>query len=347
MRVAGTLEYAAGGLTLLTGMLLPDAQPSDHRAFTALALIGLLAAVVRWFAPRRLPVAVVSLAFGYVYIAAIVASARPLTASAFFFIWPTLTAGYFLGRRGLYGGLVAVAIGLAVSLGANTSVANFHQEFLGIWAMTAVVCTLVLLMRERLDVLLQDLEELATLDGLTGLLNRRAFDARGQALCVDAAARQQEMALLMFDLDHFKAVNDQHGHEGGDRALQRFAGLLRDAAPVGAVVARVGGEEFAVLVQGTSLGAAFAIGTAIQTGVREATAHEVPALSTSCGVSSTALAQEWDGLCRSADDALYVAKRTGRARVVSAPAQGPLMAVETVARPTPLLGDSYGTSAAS
>lgn len=347
MRVAGTLEYAAGGLTLLTGMLLPDAQPSDHRAFTALALIGLVAAVVRWCAPRKLPVAVLSLVFGYVYIAAIVASARPLTASAFFFIWPTLTAGYFLGRRGLYGGLVGVAIGLALSLSANTSVANFHQEFLGIWAMTAVVCTLVLLMRERHDVLLQDLEELATLDGLTGLLNRRAYDARGQALCAEAGAQQQEFALVMFDLDHFKAINDQHGHEGGDRALQRFAELLRDAVPASAVVARIGGEEFAVLLPDTSLSDAFALGTAVQARVREATAREAPALSTSAGVSSTALAQEWDGLCRSADDALYVAKRTGRARVVCAPAQSPLMTVELPASPAALPGDSYGTSAAS
>ncbi len=92
---------------------------------------------------------------------------------------------------------------------------------------------------------------------------------------------------------------------------------------------------------------AFAFGTAVQARVREATAREAPALSTSAGVSSTALAQEWDGLCRSADDALYVAKRTGRARVVCAPAQSPLMAVELLAPPTAAPGDSYGTSAAS
>ncbi len=324
MRVAGTLEYAAGGFTLLSGMLLPDADPSDHRAFTVLAIIGLVAAVVRWLSPRRLSVAICSQVFGYIYIAAIVATAQPLTASAFFFIWPTLTAAYFLGRRGLYAGLVAVGIGLGVSLGVNASVTNFHQEFLAVWAMTAVVGMLVLLLRERLDVLVADLEHLATVDPLTGVLNRRAFDARGQLLCEEARSTGRELALAMFDLDHFKAINDGHGHEGGDRALQRFTGLLTAAVPSQAVVARVGGEEFAVLLPGTSLTDAFAIASSIREQIAAETAVETPALSTSGGVSSTALASSWNALCRSADDALYDAKRTGRARVVCARAQPPL-----------------------
>lgn len=324
MRVAGTLEYAAGAFTLLSGMLLPDADPSDHRAFTALAIIGLVAAAVRWLSPRRLSVAICSQVFGYIYIAAIVATAQPLTASAFFFIWPTLTAAYFLGRRGLYAGLVAVGIGLGVALGVNTSVTNFHQEFLAVWAMTAVVGTLVLLLRERLDVLVADLQHLATVDALTGVLNRRAFDARGQSLCDDALAAGRELALVMFDLDHFKAINDRHGHEGGDRALQRFASLLTAAVPAQAVVARIGGEEFAVLLPDTSATQAFAVATSIREHIATETADETPALSMSGGASSTALASSWNALCRSADDALYDAKRTGRARVVCARAQPPL-----------------------
>ena len=81
-------------------------------------------------------------------------------------------------------------------------------------------------------------------DGLTGVFNRRGFTAQGSSLLAHAARHQLPMTALMLDLDHFKQVNDTHGHEAGDRALQLFARLLGDTCRSGDLM----GKEFGVLL---------------------------------------------------------------------------------------------------
>jgi diguanylate cyclase (GGDEF)-like protein len=159
-------------------------------------------------------------------------------------------------------------------------------------------------------------------DPLTGCLNRRGFD---QALAreVSRSARAgSELALLALDLDHFKMINDTHGHPAGDEVLRAAGALLIQAGRAGDVVARTGGEEFAVLLPDTSAAGAFQLASRLCDALREhhfaATDGTPIRLTTSIGVASGAPALDDDFstlFSERADVALYAAKRSGRDRV--------------------------------
>ncbi|MDF1608110.1 diguanylate cyclase [Hoeflea sp. YIM 152468] len=116
-------------------------------------------------------------------------------------------------------------------------------------AIFAIVIGLALFARNSVTLVMK-LKHLAETDPLTGLLNRRAFEARAQAL--RSAAAPLPTGLIFCDIDHFKRVNDSHGHEMGDRALIAFARQLERETPDTAICARLGGEEFCVLVAGVN-----------------------------------------------------------------------------------------------
>jgi diguanylate cyclase (GGDEF)-like protein len=158
------------------------------------------------------------------------------------------------------------------------------------------------------------LARLAERDGLTGLLNHRAFHLRLAAEIDHAQRVGGTLSLLLIDLDHFKEVNDQFGHLAGDEVLRQVAAVLQDVAREGDVVARVGGEEFCVLLPNTA-----AIGARLPAErVRAAVAvlrDPVP-LTVSVGVASYPEdATAAPRLFEKADEALYEAKRRGRNRV--------------------------------
>jgi diguanylate cyclase (GGDEF)-like protein len=162
-------------------------------------------------------------------------------------------------------------------------------------------------------------------DSLTGCLNRRGFE---QALAreISRASRAgTELALLVLDLDHFKTVNDTHGHPAGDEVLRAAGRLLLQTARVGDIVARVGGEEFAVLLPTTGVDGGLHFASRLCDLVRAhpfSIAAHAPAIrvTTSIGVAAVAprntRESSGDGavLARHADMALYAAKRTGRDR---------------------------------
>jgi diguanylate cyclase (GGDEF)-like protein len=188
---------------------------------------------------------------------------------------------------------------------------------------------LVLLMHATLMALvvarlLGQLQNLARRDPLTGLFNRRAMHA-----LLDQHVRRRRRAadtfsLLMIDVDHFKEVNDRHGHETGDRALAHIARLLTQALRPLDRLARFGGEEFVVLLATSNLAAALAQAEALRLAVQRAPlvhgALRVP-LSVSIGVAEWAVpAEDPSRLLVRADDALYRAKRLGRNRVEAAAA---------------------------
>ncbi|WP_240953695.1 diguanylate cyclase [Sphingomonas sp. G-3-2-10] len=146
---------------------------------------------------------------------------------------------------------------------------------------------------------------LAETDPLTGLLNRRAFLEK-------AIGRPGEQVLQIADLDHFKRVNDTLGHDGGDEVLRVFARLLRNAVPTGALVARMGGEEFAILASQDEKVEAEVILARLR-GTRMPFDVKVTAsIGTCTGPLSTE--PEWKALYRGADKALFEAKSAGRDR---------------------------------
>lgn len=152
----------------------------------------------------------------------------------------------------------------------------------------------------------------AETDALTGLFNRRAFFNRAQGLRVS-------VVVTVFDIDHFKQVNDVHGHQMGDVVLQTFASILTETVREGDLAARFGGEEFAVLLPDTSLKAGLIIAERIRKKFAERRFTSEATLfgsSVSVGISQIGGHAELDNLLVQADAALYAAKRSGRNRVV-------------------------------
>jgi diguanylate cyclase (GGDEF)-like protein len=147
---------------------------------------------------------------------------------------------------------------------------------------------------------------LADSDALTGLLNRRSFlrEAIG-----DPAPR----LLVLIDIDHFRRVNETLGHDGGDEVLRVFAAALREAAPAGALIARMGGEEFAILVPAHLTGLPEQVLDTIRGAQMPFDLKVTASIGSALGVIGTEA--DWVVLYREADRALYDAKRAGRDRV--------------------------------
>lgn len=166
----------------------------------------------------------------------------------------------------------------------------------------------------------EKLEELAITDALTGLRNRRKFDAEIDTEWRRAARQKTPLALLMIDADHFKAYNDTYGHQAGDQVLVGIAICISDTVRrAGDCAARFGGEEFAVLLPGCSADDALKVAETIRLKVVQWS--EGPTVNTvSIGVASLTptAGMDWSQLVEAADKALYAAKAGGRDRSVVA-----------------------------
>ena len=162
------------------------------------------------------------------------------------------------------------------------------------------------------------LHHLAVTDTLTRLLNRRGWLEVGQPLVANANRLDQAMALLMIDIDFFKKINDSHGHDAGDRALQALGGLLLDHRRANDLAARIGGEEFCLLLPGSSAASARRIDQHLR--------EQLPALHERLGFPlnfSSGLAMRLPGetlerMMVRADQALYAAKTNGRGHMEEA-----------------------------
>ena len=154
-------------------------------------------------------------------------------------------------------------------------------------------------------------------DGLTGLYNRRAFVEIAERELARARRAASPTAALMIDLDHFKRINDAHGHAAGDRVLAEFAARLRAAVRSADVPGRYGGEEFCVLLPGAGLEEACAAAERIRAAVcAQPLGGLAQAVTVSVGVAGSPCSDRTlDDLLARADAALYQAKRNGRNRV--------------------------------
>ncbi len=159
--------------------------------------------------------------------------------------------------------------------------------------------------------LTRQFEKLSQTDSLTGLLNRRGFEAEAHA-----SAESRPAALIIGDIDHFKEVNDRHGHPVGDRVLTGVATILRETTSATCRIGRIGGEEFAVLCPGLDVEEATRLAEEIRRSVAN---HAFPLTETtsltitlSLGVAPSTYAGSWTEQVRQADAALYRAKSDGR-----------------------------------
>lgn len=165
------------------------------------------------------------------------------------------------------------------------------------------------------------LEQLANEDPLTGVANRRRFNDVLSGVAATSAREGRCWSLAIVDIDHFKQVNDRHSHVVGDLALCAVAEVLRRAAPADHLVARLGGEEFALLMPDTDAGQAAAIAERIRTAVQQRDYQGIAAdlaITISIGVATCARpGAEAPAIFQAADAALYRAKACGRNRVVA------------------------------
>lgn len=187
-------------------------------------------------------------------------------------------------------------------------------------------------LREQLKSSSQEVEQLrealaraqaeALLDPLTGLLNRRGFEQAVTPLINGIDGDQPvDAAILMIDIDHFKQVNDTHGHLFGDKVIRTIAQVLRKSVGTEATVARLGGEEFAVLLPAVKVDDALAIADRVRLMVQNGTIRRVDTnetignITVSLGVSGLSSGDSLEQVIHRADQALYASKRNGRNRV--------------------------------
>ena len=233
---------------------------------------------------------------------------------------PVLLGGLAFAARSLQALLRPDSVALEMSTNSTLNVGSALSYVVLVLALHASLMALVVARLTR------ELQRLSRHDGLTGLLNRRAMQ-----IVLDEQIRRsrrtgEAFAVLMLDLDHFKAINDRHGHAAGDLALKRVSTALTSALRDVDRVARFGGEEFLVLLPGLAMSDAAVVAERLREAVAavsiEHEAGRIP-LAVSIGVAEwNAAGEDSSRVIVRADVALYEAKGQGRGRVVLA-ASGP------------------------
>jgi diguanylate cyclase (GGDEF)-like protein len=317
MRWVGVAMFVLGSVTLLATLELPDPNTSDHPGIRLIAtLLGLGAVFVWTLLPGRRWVARVTVVYGVLLISALMAITQPIEATPFFYLWPMVFSAYFCSRREVAADLALMwtTLGLALFVWSNDPMKAVL--FMGVGVSVTLTTLVVKLLAEHVTAVIRQLVTAADTDYLTGLLNRRAFDVEFGRQCDRAQRSGLPLALAMFDLDHFKQVNDHHGHAVGDQVLCDFAALLARELRSGDTLARVGGEEFAVVLFGVDLDDAVAFSERIGRELQGCGGGDMPALSTSVGVAALSEGDAGPAaLLLVADRALYAAKTAGRRRV--------------------------------
>jgi len=259
---------------------------------------------------------------GAAMIAVALATTRGYTDAAVFYMWPALWMAHFYGRTGTI--FIVSWIGLVhgVAVWAMPDGIGNIDRWIDVTGSVLVVAAVVRMLSARSDLLVERLKSEARVDPLTGLLNRRGLQER---LGVEVARANREggrLAAVALDIDHFKTVNDLHGHEVGDRVLTWLGATIRGEVRGLDIAARQGGEEFAVVMVGAGEAEAHVLAERIRGAVgtaRERDRFGVPSdlvVSVSAGVAAASGPLDGAGLLAAADVALYAAKRSGRDRTV-------------------------------
>jgi diguanylate cyclase (GGDEF)-like protein len=317
-RSLGSL-FVAGALIGLVSLLLTTSSDTDLAAISTLCAVALVMGLTLILERGRLPRWVFP---GSCYAATVLISAalyfgdRPDSPYAFYFVLVAMFCAYFLSVRQLVlqTAFIAVAYPVVVNLlGAGGDDAA-QRWLLTIWTVI-VVGAFIAILRQRMNGLIERLSDAASTDPLTRLLNRRGFRDVFDLELERSRRSGRPCALVMGDLDHFKRVNDLFGHPAGDERLRKFARLLRAGKRRIDAAARMGGEEFALLLPETDEHGAYVIAERLRHAVRDAFAPDQLALTMSFGVAAYPNhGATGDQLLQAADQALYVAKELGRDR---------------------------------
>jgi diguanylate cyclase (GGDEF)-like protein len=317
-RTFGTL-YLMGAFVTAASLVLPGALHDPALGVIAICclLIGSTLFVVYRLTPIWVFQVVTALGSVLTALAAYTAGGGADAGYDLFYVWVVLAAFLFFDfRAAVLQTAFAIATYVVYLLAREpTYTAN---DLLGLVVVLGATGAVVGLLRVRLEDLAHKLEHQALTDPVTAIANRRSFESRFDFELIAADNADAALSLVICDLDRFKTVNDELGHEEGDGALRLAAATITGAVRSADVVFRMGGEEFAVLLPGTQALEAYAVAERIRLAVREAFVDfEVP-VTVSCGLATRMPGgPDRDGLLRAADHALYHAKRAGRDRTVA------------------------------
>lgn len=255
--------------------------------------------------------------------------------------WPTLAlavvhAGFLLARIRYAGAIATLSVA-----GQSYSVGLFVLTFEALFAAFGQAFLRVSMAKERAEL---EQRKAALTDSLTGIANRRAFFEHGERLLDRIVSDRRPAALLLFDLDRFKEVNDTAGHQAGDRVLQAFSNLVAGSIRPGDLFARLGGEEFACLLADAPMAEALKLAERLRGRFGEMSFVDVrAAVTVSVGVAMATERRDLSALLANADRALYRAKAEGRNRVAPAP----LVLVESPGEGARFFGDISLAAAAA
>jgi diguanylate cyclase (GGDEF)-like protein len=319
-RTFGSL-YLVGAVVGGLSLVLTDPNGRNDLVLGGMSAVALLVAVTLFVVYRRTPMWGFQLAtvIGSVMIA--VATAGGSTGAeggyAVFYVWVVLLAFLFFSFRAATAQTAFAAGAYATVLIARDSPYAFNY-IIGLVAVSGAAGAIVGLLRTRVETLALNLTSQANTDPVTAIANRRSFESRLDFELMVAEEAVLSLSLVICDLDRFKTVNDELGHEEGDAALRRAAGAIVGAVRAIDIVCRLGGEEFAVLLPNTDPIAAHAAAERIRIAIRDDFAKYAVPVTASCGVVTRRQGGfDHKTLLRAADDALYRAKRAGRDRTVA------------------------------
>jgi diguanylate cyclase (GGDEF)-like protein len=314
------VAWAAGAVFALVSLLLPDATVNDEALLVVVAGVAAAAALALFVLFDRVPPWGFQLMLAGGTVIASVAAYAWGSASAYQplpYMWITLFAFYFFSLRSALAHMTLIGGGYAIALAAESPPGDPLDGWLATLGTLLLSGMFVLLVRGRMVALVARLGDAAHRDALTELLNRRGFDEIFDIELERARRSDTPLSVVLGDLDHFKRLNDEHGHAAGDGELRRVARTLRVAKRRFDVAARLGGEEFALLAPDCDEHGAYALAERMRIEVDRGPAGRHKTRTISFGVATFPLhGESAEELLRAADRALYAAKSLGRNRSV-------------------------------
>jgi diguanylate cyclase (GGDEF)-like protein len=327
MSVSAAAMFAGAGLlgvmeTLTSGGPEFSIVPS----LLAIAIVPLIL-----LAPRYLPRSAFAALgpIGTFMLASAIVDTRGLGDDAVMYVWPVLWTAHFFGRRATIASVAAVGVAHAAAIAAMPAEQAYFDRWLEVMVSVAIVAGVVRALTERSDRLVATLLSESRHDALTGVLNRRGFHERLELEVQRARRSGEPLAVIALDIDHFKAINDHHGHATGDRVLTWVATTILAHTRAIDLVARLGGDEFVVVLAATDADRALAFAERLRSVLGDPS-DDLPPISISAGIANGA-EPDIHALLDSADRALYEAKSDGRDRVAVASAAAAAVADGTFA----------------
>lgn len=321
MRWVALAMWTLGAGMVVLALATDQTAPGRHAHEVLLALLVIEGGGAVYFAVVRRPPALAFLLSPFLGVLCVTAAScvvettRP---TPLYYLWPLLAGAFFLRGRALAALFACFVVVYTVALAVYFPVG----EKIGWWAdvvgAVGLVTLLVYLLKVRVGRAVARLRRAALTDVLTGAANRAAFEAALEDALIHAEAATTACAVVSIDIDDFKQVNDRFGHAAGDRALQQIAEIVQRSVHPGATFARIGGEEFALVVPGADAAAARLIGEAVRSSIELGMKAFEPPLTVSVGVAAfPAAGTTPSSVMLASDRALYAAKSAGRNRVVA------------------------------